>query len=195
VKRLLPLALALALVLAACGSSDEAVVTVNGDEVLQADDFQDQLDQLEADEDFLTTFDGRGAGEETLKAGFVASILSNHVLDALLIEELADRGLEPNDDDRQSAADDLESAVGGPLDTIPPSYRDTLLDLFTHAATLRRDLGDDDQALQDRVTELFDAADIDIDDRYGQWDAEGHSVVPPDGPVAATTEALTPAGG
>lgn len=188
-KRLRALAVlaAVAFGLAGCAPGDAPVLTVNGAEVLTTDEFQAQLDQLADDEDFLTLTDGRGAGAGTLSSGFVASVLSNEVLDALLVEELEAEGVETTEDDVTTGSEQLAGAVGGPIEDIPSRYRETLVDLFAHAGALRGTLDDDEAALQARITELLADAEVEVAARYGRWDTEQGQVVPPEGPVTPTT--------
>jgi hypothetical protein len=199
VKRLLVLAAAclLPLALLGCAPGDDAALTVNGDEVLTVGELQDQLDGIGADEDFMTTFDARGAGSETLTAGFVTSVLSNHVLTNLLEAELEAQDVEVTEEDISTGTEQLAGAVGGPVETVPAGYRETLIDLFSYATALKGSLGGDEQALQDRITELLADADVEVDQRYGSWDPETSSVVAPEGPVVVSTTipvATVPAG-
>jgi hypothetical protein len=96
VKRLLATA-ALALLatagLASCSPGEDAAVRVNGDTVLTLDELQDQLDQLADAPDALTALDGRGDGNDTLSAGFVSTVLDNHVLLAVIDDQVASEGL------------------------------------------------------------------------------------------------------
>jgi hypothetical protein len=194
VRRALPLLLGVALVLPACSTDDDPVVTVNGEEILQTDEFEAQLAEIADDDTFLTALDARGTGTDTLDAGFVASVLSNHVLDAILVEALEERGVEVTqadiDEGRDQLATTLEQSYQLSLEAVPESYREALLDLFADAIALRRDAGTD--TLEDLVPELYDEAEVDIADRYGRWDREQRQVVPPDAPATPTTEPLAP---
>jgi len=194
VKRLLLLLVPVALLAGCSGrAGDDAVVVVNGQEVLQADDFQSQLEEIGDDDDFLTSFDGRGDGPGTLSSAFVATVLSNHVLNELVRQDLDERGVEISDNDRERGAQQLADALGGDVEAAPPAYRELLLDLFAGVVALRRDLHDDDESLQDEVDAIYSDAEVRIDDRYGAWDPDQHQVVPPEGPVTPTTEGPVPA--
>ncbi len=178
-----------ALALVGCSADDDAALTVNGDEVLTVAQLEDQLDALADDEDFLTSFDGRGAGDETLSAGFVSSVLSNHVLTAVLQAELEAEGVEVTEEDVAEGTEQLAGAVGGSIENIPASYRELLVDLFASAAALRGSLDDDEAALQERITALLADAEVDVAARYGRWDDASTSVLPPEGPLSVTTTA------
>ena len=186
-KRLSALASLLCLAALGCAPGDEAALTVNGDEVLTVGDLQDQLDDIADDDDFLTTFEGRGAGPGTLSAGFVSSVLSNHVLTHLLAVTLEADGVEVTDEDVAAGEEQLAAATGGSIENIPPSYRETLRELFGSATALRGALGGDDEALQVRISELLLDAEVEVADRYGSWDTETASVIAPEGPVAPPT--------
>jgi hypothetical protein len=184
VKRL-ALLVAVLLAVSACSADDDAALTVNG--VLTVSALQDQLDELAADDEFLTSFDGRGAGAETLSAGFVSSVLSNHVLTSLLESDLEAEGVEVTEEDVAEGTEQLAGAVGGDVEAIPASYRELLVDLFAYAAALRGHLDGDEAALQERITTLLTEAEVEVAARYGSWDEQGSSVIPPEGPIAATT--------
>ena len=188
-KRLLVLAAAclLSLGLLGCAPGAAAALTVNGDEILTVDELQTQLDGIADDEDFMTTFDARGAGEATVSTGFVTSVLSNHVLTRLLETELAAQDVEVTEADNATGTEQLAGAVGGSVEDVPEAYRETLIDLFSYATALQGSLGGDEQALQGRITELLADADVEVNDRYGSWDTATASVVAPEGPVSATT--------
>lgn len=183
----LALLVAVLLAVSACSSDDDAALTVNGDDVLTVSALQDQLDELAADDEFLTSFDGRGAGAETLSAGFVSSVLSNHVLTSLLESDLEAEGVEVTEEDVAEGTEQLAGAVGGDVEAIPASYRELLVDLFAYAAALRGHLDGDEAALQERITTLLTEAEVEVAARYGSWDEQGSSVIPPEGPIAATT--------
>jgi hypothetical protein len=220
VKRLaLLVALLLAAtVLAGCGG-DHDVVTVNGKAVLTDDELTTELDQMLDDDEFLTTNDARGENGN-LRSGFVAVVLTNHVASALLAEELEAGDIDVADEDR-AAAEDLvqlqlqqpqaEGVAPSDIDDLPDAYRDSLVGLYANFIALIVSGSDDPQAdrdtlaqgqpvdaisdVQDRLQELRLDADVDIDSRYGRWDAELGEVAPPEGPVSPTTTALTVPGG
>ncbi len=198
-RRLVPVALVVVLVLAgaACsGTDDDAVLTVNGEEVLTTDEFQAQLDELAEDDDFLTASDGRGAGPGTLSTGFTSAVLSNHVLNAVVAEELAAEGVEVSDEDVAQGTDLLAQQVGGDVENIPPSYRAMLIDMFAGFFALTGALDGDQAAAQERANELLAEAEVEVARRYGRWDAATAQVAAPEGPITPTTEpVLVPAGG
>jgi hypothetical protein len=188
------LAALLAVVAAGCAPDDQAALTVGGEEVLTIGDLQAQLDELAADEDFLTNSDGRGQGEGTLNAGFTAAVLSNHVLNALIAADLAAEGVEVTDEDVAAGTDLLAQQVGGDIEVIPASYRQTLVELFAGFTALSGALGGE-AAAQERAGALLAEAEVEVARRYGRWDPETDSVEPPEGPVTPTTAPLVLPGG
>jgi hypothetical protein len=203
VKRLCVLAALAVVVLGpvGCAPGDEAVLTINGDDVLSADELQGQLDQLVDAEDALTALDGRGAGAETLSAGFVASVLGNHALTGLIEADLAANEVPTTEEDVATGTEQLRQVLLNPaqqglvpleLEDVPSGYRGTLIDLYSSFNTLIRDLGTV-EAAQARVDELLVGADVEVADRYGHWDLDQGGVVPPEGPVSPTTTLLAPA--
>jgi hypothetical protein len=204
--------------LAACSSGDDAAVEVNGETVLTVDELQDQLDELADSPDALTALDGRGTGgDATLSSGFVSSVLDNHVLLAVIRDQVASEGIEVDDADVEAGTQILSSQLGSSdsgapleLEAVPASYRQTLIDLFANYAALIVEHGgniDDPsdpanqaalQDISDQLLQLREDADVQIASRYGRWDTETDrpSVAPPDGPATPTTEPLAvPAGG
>ena len=214
-KRLLAtllLAVVATLGLAACGG-DDAAVSVNGDVVLTQDEADELLEEFAASEDLLTSVDGRGAGNETLRSGYVSTVMiGNAVLERLLAEEIERQGLEVTDERVEQGRAILESNLANPqdgstpltLDQLPDTYRALLEDLYANFTTLLADLGGNptdpadpaNVAAQDelsaRLQELRLDADVDIDPRLGRWVvADGvASVEPAEGPIAPTTTAL-----
>ncbi len=209
VKRLLVLTAAslLCLGLLGCAPDDESALSVNGDDVLTVGALTDELDQMQGQDDFLTASDARGQGgspeRPNLRSGFVGVVLSNHVFNALLAEELAAEGVEVSDADVEEGTTLLEDQLAAPpegvaplaLDQVPGDYRQTLIDLYSSFVALVGALDDDPQAAQDRLFEARLAAEVEVARRYGRWDAEQGNVIPPEGPVAPTTAPLlTPVG-
>ena len=178
-----------------CAPDEQAALTVNGTEVLTVGELQDQLDQIAEDDDFLTSSDGRGEGAGTLSAGFVAAVLSNHVLNALVAEDLAAEGIEVTEADITEGTELLAQQVGGDVEVIPSDYRELLVELFGGFIALSGSLDDDQAAAQERANALLAEADVEVARRYGRWDAESAEVAPPEGPVTPTTAPVVLPGG
>ena len=213
---LLPLLLVV-LGLAAC-SGDDAVATVNGEVTLTQDQLDDLLDGLKGSEDLLTSVNGRGAGNGTLRSGYVSSVvIGNVVLSELLRQDLEEQDIEVTDDDVENGTQILTDNLANPqdgstpltIDQLPEEYKDDLVELYARYTALLVSFGGDptdpsapatQQALDDvsnRLLELRTDAEVDIDPRWGRWvvGEVGGNVEPPEGPVApATTLPLAPAG-
>jgi hypothetical protein len=219
VKRLLAttaLAVLAAAGLAAC-AGDQAALTVDGEEVLSVEELQDQLDELAEADDALTALDGRGTGNDTLSAGFVSTVLDNHVLLTVLEREVADQDLELTDDVVEAGTEILTQNLANPpqggipleVDQIPGGYRQTLIDLFANYTALIVAGGGNPadpadpanqpvlEAIQQRLVQLRAEADVEVAARYGRWDTstERPGVAPPEGPVPVTTAPLVVPGG
>lgn len=211
----LALVVTVLLVLAGCSDGDDAVVTVNDTVVLTQDDWQAELDQLADSDDALTSLDGRGAGAGTLSAGFVSSVLDNHVLRAVVDELVAAEDVTVEPADVEAGEQILTSQLASleaPLDLeeVPSRYRDLLVELYGGYAALIVHFGGDvsnpntpeSQAAAEQIgvslLEAREAASVEIAPRYGRWDTaqDRPQVAPPEGPVTPTTVPLAvPAGG
>lgn len=195
VKRLVLLVL-LAVALVACSTDDDAALTVNGEEVLTVGELEGQLEDMLGHEDFLTVFNARGANEQhTLSSAFVtSSVLANHMFGALFTEELAAEGASVEDEDRQAGEQLLrDSLANAPqpldLDDVPEEYGAVLREVYSQFKALSRVMGGD-EAVQERLGELLEEVDVDVDGRFGRWDAEINEIVPPEGPSTPPTTAL-----
>ena len=107
-KRLLALVVALAALLAACGSLGATAVTVNGDRVSQktVDDELDQIRDNKRYRDAISLSDDTilGSGREgTFKADFAAQVLTLRVYYTLVRQELEKRHLSLSDADLKKA--------------------------------------------------------------------------------------------
>jgi len=209
VKRFFVLAAAslLCLGLLGCAPEDEAALTVNGDDILTVGALTDELDQMQDEPDFLVASDARGEGgsseQPNLRSGFVGVVLSNHVFTALLADELAAEGGEVTEADVEEGTTLLTDQLAAPpegvapltLEQVPATYRETLIDLYSSFVALVAVLDGDAQAAQDLLLEARLAAEVEVAERYGRWDAEVGNVVPVEGPVSPTTvPALAPVG-
>lgn len=228
-KRLLVLVAAslLGLGLLGCAPEDEAALTVNGDDILTVGALTDELDQMQGKPDFLVASDARGEGgsseQPNLRSGFVGVVLSNHVFNALLAEEMAAQDVPLTDADVDAGTTLLSNSLGAPpegvapltLEQVPEDYRELLIDLYSRfVALVAAGAEDPDVArerltanppteaepaavpVQDRLLELRQEADVEVAERYGRWDAQEGNVVPVEGPVTATTVPLiAPVGG
>jgi hypothetical protein len=187
--------------LTACGEEDSAL-TVDGEDVLTEGDLQDQLDGIVDHTDFLVAFSALGTGQRTISSGFVATLLRSHAWTAILEAELEAQGAEIGAEDRSQAeeavtqlleAGDQQSGVlPVQRENVPDVFFDTQVDLYSSYFALVRAMGGEEAAAV-RLDEILRAADVEVADRHGTWDAENASVAPPEGPAPATTT-LAPVG-
>ena len=203
-KRLLALLL-VGLVAVACSPDEDTALTVGGDDVLTVGDLEDELQDMRGHHDFLTVVNARGAGSDTLRAGFVSEVvLTNHARVAVLDDELAELGIELTEDDiaagTELMATDLANAGQQALtpDELPPSYRQLLIDVYSRFSALAATFGDDPATTLpqagERLQELMLDAEVDVAGRYGSWNPEEGRIVAPEGPATPTTAPLLPGG-
>jgi hypothetical protein len=159
------LVLLAALGLSACASEDE-VLTVNGDVLLDQAQMDDLLQEFADDDEWLTTQQGRGQGTDTLAGNaMVVPVLNNYVIGDVLREEL-DRLADDESVDFDREADDevvglglLAQGFNIPVEAadpaapteeelraavesyIPERYREVMIDFATQAAAFERYLG------------------------------------------------------
>jgi len=206
--------------LAACSSGDdEAVVTVNGEVVLDQGDWQTEIDQIGDSTEYLDAFGARGTGgDSTLDSGELTSILSNHVFAPLVAQLVEDEEIEVTDEDRATGTDILTSVLANPpqesgnapiaLEDMPERYADLLKEIYANFTAALRHYGADPadqndpniQAAQEQFNAALDQlrtdAEVEINPRYGTWNPEQVGVDPPEGPITPTTVPVAvPAGG
>lgn len=71
-------------------------------------------------------------------------------------------------------------------------YGDELIDSVARQLAVEEALGEEYAAW---VDEAYTEGEVEVNPRYGSWDAESGRVVPPEGPITRTTEPAFPAGG
>ncbi len=172
-----------------CGSS-AAAIQVDDDSISRRD-FEDQLDEVYENEAFRGVLFGQ-VGQEQLRGEddprgsftqqYVAAMGFVQIQFMVIPTVLDDEGLELTDADREAVVEQLDSSAPGALDALPESMRDGYVDGFAGFDKLRTELGDDFEAV---FTVALDEADIEVSSRYGSWDRDQHTIVPPAGPLPA----------
>ena len=185
-KRLLVLAAAslLCLGLLGCAPEDDAALTVNGDDVLTVGALTEAARPDRRGErassppptpgaraapssDLRSELRGRGALQPTSSTPCWPSSWPTE-------------GVEVTDADVEEGTALLTDQLATPpegvapltLEQVPADYRQTLIDLYSNFVALVGALDDDPQAAQDRLLEARLAAEVEVAQRYGRWDAE-----------------------
>lgn len=122
-------------------------------------------------------------GPDTYPTDFVDFVLSNRISFEIHNAEFAALDLELSDSDLEAVRAGL---LGDPATTeavlkeLSTSYGDRLVADVARQAAVRDARGD---GYNDWVAEAFGGAEIDVNPRYGRWDAASGQVVGPDGPL------------
>jgi hypothetical protein len=129
------------------------------------------------------------AAEGRFDAQLVDVVLSNRISFEVYSAEFEARGLEVDDGLRQEIRvgifqDPADSTAV--LEQLDPAFGDRLIEDIARQFVVQSALSD--QLIQFEG-EAF--ADVEVNPRYGQWDAASRSVVPPEGPRQVLADDLT----
>jgi hypothetical protein len=176
--------------LAATGCAEQsAAIRVDGATISRAD-FEDQLDIVHDNEGFRNALFG-GVTQDQLRAEddppgayrqeFVGALASLHVQFLVVDRILDNEGIEVSDDARAQA----ESLfAGGSGDGVPRDVLDQFVDGIAGTSTVQQELPS--EALDAALQRVMDESTIELDSRYGMWDADQFTVIPPAGPAGAS---------
>jgi hypothetical protein len=129
--------------------------------------------------------DPAGAGEGSYSTTFVNAVLGYRIAFELHRQQFDELGLELTD---QQLAE-VESGIFGDrseeiLGELDPDYADQLVEDVAKQFAVTQAMGDGYEAwLVDALT----VTDIEVNPRFGSWDAQSGTVVPPEGPRPAPT--------
>jgi hypothetical protein len=175
---------------AGCGSSANAAIRVD-DESVSRRDFEDQLDEVYENEAFRGALFGQ-VGQEQLRSEdaprgsftqqYVAAMGFVQIQFMVIPSVLEDEGLEVTDADRAAVVEQLDGSAPGALDALPDSMRGEYVEGFAGFDKLRTELGDDFESV---VTGAIEEADVEVSSRYGSWDRDQQTIVPPPAPRPA----------
>jgi parvulin-like peptidyl-prolyl isomerase len=155
--------LAVALLLAGCGSLTSYAAKVNGSTISQ-NELDRELNAVLNNKAYLDQIDqgfsrqaeeARGAGEDTLNSVFVARLLERRIAFEIVHQEVERRKLEVQPEDLENARKEILESVGNDervLNAFPSNYRDELLRATAEVSVLERALTEgpkDDAALRD----------------------------------------------
>ncbi len=180
-RRTAALALTVAAVLGACGDDGEArpAAIVDGTEIAQQD-VVDELEAIAANEPYRAAIENEGGeqpgtpvlGEDdgTFDAAFASQVLSRQITFTLVLNEVAARELEVDDECRDAARDDIIANNLAPafaddpdvepeavFEAFPAEYRDQLLEWNAGVLTLQADGIGQACVVDDPVAEYFEA--------------------------------------
>ncbi len=168
-KATLAIAVAVTLVLAACGESDvRPAAVVNGTEIAQQD-LADDLDAIESNEDFLAAQERagrpvRGETSGTFDTAFAASVLNRRIQNLLVHQEVLDRDIDVTDECRDAAREAVLNRLGGDdpdageaiLDAFPEPFRSSFVVAEADVLALQGDLAGLGCVKEDAAEEFFD---------------------------------------
>lgn len=122
-------------------------------------------------------------GPDNYPTEFVDFVLSNRISFEIHNAEFAALDLELSDSDLEAVRSQLlddPATTEAVLKELSSSYGDELVADVARQAAVRDAHGD---GYNDWVAEAFGAAQIDVNPRFGRWDAASGQVVGPDGPL------------
>jgi hypothetical protein len=186
-RRLLALATAsLALLIGAGCADDVSPAARLGDVRISESDLLDEVKEWAGNEALLTSVQFPadlvpGAGPDSYSTQLVDFVLGSRVSFELHRIEFDERGLKIDDAVRQ----DVESQLFGDqtelvMKGLSEDYRDQLIDDVCRRLILQQELGD--EGYNEWLAEAGD--DVEVNPRYGSWDAESSQVLPPFDPAA-----------
>ena len=138
---------ALAALLAGCGSFEEdPAATVNGREISDAD-LHDELDAVEENEGYRTLLEQQlgqeaaGDGEGTFATPFVSNLLSDKVYFELIQQQIDRNGVEVGTERTDAARSQLEERGGRDFADLPQAQQDELVRRVALLATFDEEVG------------------------------------------------------
>ena len=187
--------LVLALGMAASGCADDVSPALRvGDITVSEDELRAEVEAWAGSPTLLGALQveqqigpiaGEGLGGHTM--AFVDLVLSYRVNFELHNDEFAARELELTREEldvtRSTLLGDATEAV---LEELGDDYADRFVADVARLTRIQQELGQLDY--EAFITEAFARRDIDVNPRYGAWDPDAQSVVPPDGPRPAPSE-------
>jgi hypothetical protein len=189
-RRLATLAAVLAIAgLAASGCDTQSAALRVGDETVSQSELFEEMRLISQDQGYRTLLQIGDVDQSQLKGpvdgsysqGLVGYVLGNRVTFLVADDVLADNGVEVTEADRQQVAGRLDQELP-PGTKLPDRLHDSLVEGATRLNLLRSTLGD---KANSALIEAEAKADVKVNSRFGRWDADSLSVVPPEGAVEA----------
>ena len=185
-RRVLPPAVAVLAALASAGCADDVSPAARvGDRTITTDELLDEVaewatnDRTTRSEELAAT-----AAPSGYALGPVGGILQERIVLEMVDPVFDDLGLELTEELRQQT---LELLVGDPeqsdaaFEGFSEEYVDRYVDGYAKGLAVQAELGED--AFVDLLQER--ARDVEVNPRYGTWDPEQVTIVPPEGPRPA----------
>ena len=178
-RRLAPVLAAVAVAGLSLGCAEQSAAVRVGDRTVSESDFIDELDAFGSNEALLAPGQSpdalRGELAGSYDQQYVSEIIQQRIM-FLLVEEVFEReGLELEDADRSEA----EQTLAPQLEAFPESYRTEFVDDVARYNALSRELGPEE--FDAALVEEADSTDISVSSRFGSWDEDQFTVVPPAG--------------
>ncbi len=189
-RRLLPLVALVVVVALTAGCADDvsSAAQVGDDIEISTDDLLHEVGQWAGSPamvEGLQLGDPAGAGEGSYSTTFVNAVLGYRIGFELHREQFDALGLELTD---QELAE-VESGIFGDqseevLGQLDADYADQLVEDVAKQFAVTQAMGDGYQAW---LVDAFTVTDIEVNPRFGSWDSQSGTVVPPEGPRPAPT--------
>lgn len=193
-RLLLPLAAVSLAGLLASGCAKQSAAVRVGDESVSQQELFDELELIVTDEDFrnitfgpedrtpLSSLQGT-LGPKSYSQFMIGAVVNQRVQYLVAGQVLAANGIEITDDDRDAIESAIDQALSQGTGSLPPAYREDLVEGLARLQVLQRELGDDE--FQRQMNDALVNADVQISSHFGSWDPSRGGVVPPPGPVQA----------
>jgi len=197
-RLLLPLAAAGLAGLLASGCAKQSAAVRVGDESVSQQELFDELELIVTDDAFRTITFGpedrtplaslQGTlGPESYSQFMIGAVVTQRVEYLVAGDVLEDNGIEITKQDRAPIEDAIDKALkragGKGTRSLPPAYKEDLVEGLTRLQVLRQELGDDE--FQRQMSDALTSAHVEIASHFGTWDPDRGGVVPPSGPLPA----------
>ena len=117
----------------------------------------------------------------------IGAVVTQRVEYLVAGDVLEDNGIEITKQDRAPIEDAIDKALkragGKGTRSLPPAYKEDLVEGLTRLQVLRQELGDDE--FQRQMSDALTSAHVEIASHFGTWDTDRGGVVPPSGPLPA----------
>ena len=190
-RRLATLAAVLAIAgLVASGCDTQSAALRVGDESVSQSELFEEMQLITKDQGYRTLLQIpadvnesqlKGPVDGSYSQNLVAFVLGNRVQFLVADDVLADHGIEVTDADREQVSNALDQQLP-PGTKLPDRLRDDLVEGATRLRLLQSKLGD---KARSALTQALAKADVTVNSRFGRWDADSLTVVPPEGAAEA----------
>jgi hypothetical protein len=198
-RLLLPLAAVTAAAVLASGCGKQSAAVRVGDQSVSQQELFDELNLIVTDDAFRTITFGpeertplaslQGTlGPDSYSQFMIGAVVTQRVEYLVAGDVLEDNGIEITNEDRatiETAIDEaLKQGGGKGTKSLPPAYKEDLVEGLTRLQVLQQELGNDE--FQRQMRDALTSADVEISSHFGSWDPARGGVVPPPGPLQAS---------